>query len=219
MTLLDGFSGYGGFHLALEQAGFKFDKVYFSEIDKHAIANYKYNFPNSIYAGSITTISTATIPEGIDIFTFGFPCQDLSIAGKRKGLEGGSRSSLFFEAVRIIDEFRPKHFIAENVKGFYSSNKGMDIITAIEVLTYLNKDCPQYDVECQLCNTSWLLPQNRERIFIVGHLRNTGSKQIFPIGENDARATKGAVETTTIRTLTGGGNSGGMHLSMTLLRV
>ncbi len=184
MVYLDGFSGYGGFHLGLEQAGFKFDKVYFSEIDKNAIANYKYNFPNSIYAGSITTISRNTIPEGIDLFTFGWPCQDNSIAGKRKGQSAGTRSGLLYEAVRIINEFKPRHFIAENVTGLLSVNEGVDYIKAIELLSVFNESCPQYDIEMQLLNTKWVLPQNRERLYFVGHLRGTGSRQIFPLGED-----------------------------------
>lgn len=184
MIYLDGFSGYGGFHLGLEEAGFVFDKVYFSEIDKNAIANYKYNFPNSIYAGSITTISRNTIPEGIDLFTFGWPCQDNSIAGKRKGQSAGTRSGLLYEAVRVINEFKPRHFIAENVPGLLSVNEGIDYIEAIRLLSIFNESCPQYDIEMQLLNTKWVLPQNRERLYFIGHLRGTGSRQIFPIGEN-----------------------------------
>ncbi len=205
MNYLDGFSGYGGFHLALEEAGFKFDKVYFSEVDKHAIANYKYNFPNSIYAGPIQSINRTTIPEGIDIFSFGWPCQDNSIAGKRKGQSGGTRSGLLSEAVRVIDEFKPRHFIAENVPGLLSVNKGVDYIEAIRLLCVFNEGCPQYDIEMQLLNTKWFLPQNRERLFFVGHLRGTGCRQIFPIGKNDCRVDEGAGEAASVRTLTGGG--------------
>ncbi len=117
MTLLDGFSGYGGFHIGLERAGFHFHKVYYSEINKYAIANYSYNFPNSIYAGSIDTICTSGIIPNIDFFTFGWPCQDNSIAGKRKGQKSGTRSGLLYEAVNIIDKFRPRNFVAENVAG------------------------------------------------------------------------------------------------------
>lgn len=209
MVYLDGFSGYGGFHLGLEQAGFKFDKVYFSEIDKHAVACYKHNFPNSIYVGSITTIQRDTIPEGLDLFTFGWPCQDNSIAGKRKGQSGGTRSGLLNEAVRVIDIFKPRHFIAENVPGLLSVNKGIDYVKAVELLCVFNESCPQYDVEMQLLNTKWLLPQNRERLFFVGHLRNTSCRQIFPIGENDVRTSKRAGETTVVRTLTRGGIQAG----------
>jgi DNA (cytosine-5)-methyltransferase 1 len=186
MTYLDGFSGYGGFHLGFEQAGWEFDEVYFSEIDKYAIANYQYNFPKSKYAGSITTISRESIPS-IDLFTFGWPCQDNSIAGKRKGQTGGTRSGLLHEAVRIINEFKPRNFVAENVLGLLSVNKGIDIIESLKLLSYLNESCPQYDIEMQLLNTRWVLPQNRERVFFVGHLRGSGSRQVFPIGEEGFR--------------------------------
>jgi DNA (cytosine-5)-methyltransferase 1 len=182
VNYLDGFSGYGGFHLGLDKAGFHFDNVYFSEIDKHAIANYSYNFPNSIYVGSITDVSRGTIPS-IDLFTFGWPCQDNSIAGKRRGQREGTRSGLLHQAVRVINEFKPRNFIAENVFGLLSVNEGYDIIESLELLSYLNESCPQYDIEMQLLNTRWVLPQNRERLFFVGHLRGSGSRQIFPIGE------------------------------------
>lgn len=205
LNYLDGFSGYGGFHLALEQAGFEFNKCYFSEIDPHAIANYMYNFPNSIYAGLIQSITRDTIPDGIDLFTFGWPCQDNSIAGKRKGQSAGTRSGLLDEAVRIIDEFKPGHFIAENVPGLLSVNKGIDFIKATELLCVFNEGCPQYDVEMQLLNTKWFLPQNRERLYFVGHLRGTGSREVFPFGENFARPTEGTSGAATVRTITGGG--------------
>lgn len=180
MIYLDGFSGYGGFHLALENAGFKFSQCYFSEMDKHAIANYSYNFPNSIYAGLIQHINRTTIPH-IDLFSFGWPCQDNSIAGKRKGQSGGTRSGLLYEAVRILHEYRPRHFVAENVTGLLSVNKGIDYIEAIKILAYLGESCPQYDIEMQLLNSSLVLPQSRDRLFFVGHLRNSGSRQVFPI--------------------------------------
>lgn len=182
---LDGFSGYGGFHRGLELAGFKFSEVYYSEIDKHAIANYSYNYPNSIYAGSIDTICAGGIVKDIDLFTFGWPCQDNSIAGKRKGQRTGTRSGLLFESIKIIGHFKPRHFIAENVPGLLSVNKGIDIVESLEVLAYLNESCPQYDIEMQLLNTHWFLPQHRERLYFVGRLRGTGAGQIFPIGEGD----------------------------------
>ncbi len=180
---LDLFSGYGGFHKAIEEAGFRFRETYFSEIDKHAIANYSYNFPKSQYVGAIQSISESTCGK-LDLITFGWPCQDNSIAGKRKGQQSGTRSGLLYEAVRLIGQYRPRNFIAENVKGLYSVNSGVDFRNAIEVLAYLNESLPQYDIELQLCNTRWVLPQNRERIFIIGHLRGTGSRQVFPIGED-----------------------------------
>jgi DNA (cytosine-5)-methyltransferase 1 len=184
MIYLDGFSGYGGFHLGLELAGFNFTECYFSEVDKYAIANYKYNFPKSKYAGSIKDISGGTLP-GLDVFTFGWPCQDNSVAGKRKGQSAGTRSGLLYEAVRIIDIYKPWLFIAENVKGLLSVNGGIDFFEALKVLAYLNSELPQYDIEMQLLNTRWLLPQNRERLYFVGHLRERGSRKILPIGQDD----------------------------------
>lgn len=187
MNYLDGFSGYGGFHKAFENSGWKFDKCYYSEIDKYAIANYSHNFKNSIYAGSIDTICKSGIIPSIDIFTFGWPCQDNSIAGNRKGQQSGTRSGLLYEAAKIINKFKPRNFLAENVVGLLSVNKGIDIVESFKILAFLNESCPQYDIEMQLLNTRWLLPQNRERLFFIGHLRGSGSRQIFPIGEDNIR--------------------------------
>ena len=224
IVLIELFSGIGGFAKGLADAGFNITNNYFSEVDKHAIANYKYNFPNAEYIGSVLTVSGRTIrerhPEATIYVTFGFPCQDNSIAGKRKGTVRGTRSGLLFEAGRICLESKCEIFIAENVKGLYSVNKGVDFQEALEFLTYLDTDSPQYTVEQQLLNTSWLLPQNRERTYFVGHIGTRGIRRIFPITEDDCRVIEGASDTTTVRTFTGGGgNSGGMHSSMTLLRV
>ena len=220
---IDLFSGLGGFHEGLIRGGFNFTHHYFSEIDTHAIANYKYNYPNAEYIGSVLDVSGHEIrrkhPTAKIIITGGFPCQDISIAGNRKGLVAGTRSSLISEAVRIIAECSPQTFIIENVKGLSSVNEGTGIIKTINLLTFLNTDSPQYTVEVQLLNTKWVLPQNRERYYFVGHSRTRSVKRIFPITENDCRATEGASNATTVRTLTGGGHSGGMHSSMTLLRV
>jgi DNA (cytosine-5)-methyltransferase 1 len=184
MILLDLFSGIGGFHLGLEKAGFQFKKVLFSEIDKHAIANYKYNFKNAEYAGSVTDIKGSNIPRP-NIFTFGSPCQDFSISGKRKGMDG-ERSVLIKEAIRLIDETRPDVFIWENVKGTFSSNNGADFWAIIQAFTNVGG----YRLDWQLLNTAWFLPQNRERIYLVGHLDGRSKPGVFPIGtvsrENNA---------------------------------
>lgn len=223
IVIISLFSGIDGFAKGLINAGFNITHHYFSEIDKHAIANCKYNFPNAEYIGSVTNVSGYEIrakhPSAKIIITFGWPCQDNSIAGKRKGHKPGTRSSLLFEAGRIIRECKPQTFIAENVKGLFSVNAGNDFYEAIRFLTYLDTDSPQYTVEMQLLNTSWVLPQNRERTYFVGHLGTECIKRIFPITENDCRAIEGSGNATSVRTLTGGGNSGGMHSSMTLLRV
>ncbi|MBK7665845.1 MAG: DNA (cytosine-5-)-methyltransferase [Sphingobacteriaceae bacterium] len=152
--------------------------IIFSEIDKYAVANYQYNFKNSINLGDVTKINTKKIKRP-NIICFGSPCQDISIAGKRKGLKG-KRSNLFFEAVRIIRECRPDVFIFENVKGLFSSNQGKDF----EVILQTFADLGIYDIQWQLLNTSWFLPQNRERVYFVGCLRGKTQSQIFPIGES-----------------------------------
>lgn len=207
---IDLFAGTGGMHQGLLDAGFTFTHHYFSEIDKHAIANYKYNYPYAQYIGSVLHVSGTEIrakhPTAKIIVTFGWPCQDNSIAGKRKGHRAGTRSVLLFQAGRIVLESKAQHFIAENVKGVFSVNEGYDFYEAVRFLTYLNSDSPQYTVEMQLLNTSWLLPQNRERIYFVGHLAETGRsvKRIFPITENNFGAIEGVCNPSTVRTITGG---------------
>ena len=209
---LDLFSGIGGFARGLELAGFTFDKHYFSEIDKHAIANYTYNFNNSQYAGDIRTISERTIEGRPNIITFGFPCQDLSVAGKGKGLSG-ERSGLFFEAIRLIEMFRPEVFIFENVKGLLSSNNGKDFELVLRAIA----DLGIYECEWQLLNTAWVLPQNRERVYFIGHLTGRSKSRVFPFTEANTRNFKGQSETAIVRTITAGGHSGGHHSGMTII--
>lgn len=181
IVYLDLFSGTGGFAKGLQNAGFSFRKHYFSEIDKYSVANYQYNFRNAKNIGDIQKVKGKQI-ERPNIITFGSPCQDISIAGKFKGLKG-KRSSLFFEAVRIIRECRPDVFIFENVKGLFSSNEGKDFEVVLQTLA----DIGLYECQWQLLNTCWFLPQNRERIYLVGHLRGTSTPQIFPFGESHQR--------------------------------
>ena len=108
INLLDLFSGIGGFHKGLEQAGFEIGWNGFSDVDKYANAVYQYNYPEAINLGSITTIRHKELPK-IDCITFGSPCQDFSIAGKRQGMQG-DRSSLITEAIRLITALRPRFF-------------------------------------------------------------------------------------------------------------
>ena len=173
---LDLFSGIGGFHLGFERAGFKVNS-FFSEVDKHAIAVYKQQFKESKYVGSVTDVRGADLPT-IDLITFGSPCQDFSTAGKRKGMEG-ERSSLIVEAIRLIHECRPRVFVWENVKGTFSSNNGEDFAAIIQEFANIGG----YRLEWQLLNTSWFLPQNRERIYLVGYSATPGRgwQGVFPI--------------------------------------
>lgn len=177
---LDLFSGIGGFHLGFERAGFEVNS-YFSEIDKYAIQVYKDKFKDSNYVGSVTDVRGGDLPD-IDLITFGSPCQDFSLAGKRKGL-GGERSSLISEAIRLIREKRPRVFVWENVKGTFSSNNRQDFAAILQAFTNIGG----YRLEWQLLNTKWFLPQNRERIYLVGYLGDGSGGQIFPIGESNKR--------------------------------
>lgn len=110
------------------------------------------------------------------VVTFGFPCQDLSVAGKRQGL-AGNRSGLFFEAIRVIRELKPEVFIFENVKGLLSSDGGADFVRCLREIANLGI----YVCQWQLVNTSWILPQNRERIYFVGCLGEFSGRQVFPL--------------------------------------
>jgi DNA (cytosine-5)-methyltransferase 1 len=184
---LDLFSGIGGFHLGFERAGYEVTS-YFSEIDQHAIAVYKHQFPTSTYVGSVTNVRGADLPR-IDLITFGSPCQDFSLAGKRLGMEG-QRSSLVLEAIRLISECRPSVFVWENVKGTFSSNDGADFWAIIQAFT----DIGGYRLEWQLLNTSWFLPQNRERIYLVGYSTTPSGRGVFPIAANGRKALEPSIK-------------------------
>ena len=244
MKIIDLFSGIGGFSLGFQRAGYQFTEHYFSEIDKHAIANYKYNFPHAKYIGDITTLHGGDFTD-IDIITFGSPCQDFSLAGRRAGLKG-AKSSLIEYAIALIAHIRPGIFIWENVKGAFSSNAGADFWAIIQAFANLG----DYTIEWQLLNTSWVLPQNRERIYLVGHLAGRSIPGVFPIRKDDklldrktrkkgwrggnfktslartitARYSKmGSYDTYIVpkvaATLTGGGHSGGLHSDMTVIQL
>ena len=205
MNHLDLFSGIGGFSLGLKKV-FDIKHTYYSEIDKYAIDVYKNNFKNITYVKSVTDVRGGELP-GIDIITFGSPCQDFSMAGKRKGM-AGARSSLISEAIRLIEECRPSFFIWENVKGTFSSNNGADFWAIIQAFTNIGG----YRLEWQLLNTKWFLPQNRERIYLVGCLGKGSGQQIFPITEsnrkiNDIQRQQGNTCTLTTRYEAGGNGS------------
>lgn len=175
MRYIDLFSGIGGFALGLKQAGIEFEEHWFSEIDKNAINIYKKHFPKAKELGDVRAIRDFSGIKA-DIITFGFPCQDLSVAGKRRGL-AGARSGLFFEAMRIIRELKPKYFIFENVKGLLTNNRGADFVRCLREIA----DIGLYECEWQLVNTRWVLPQNRERVYFVGRLGGLSGAKIFPL--------------------------------------
>jgi len=160
---IDLFAGIGGFRLAFQNIGGKC--VFTSEWDKYSKKTYEANF-GEIPFGDITKSETKSyIPDGFDVLCAGFPCQSFSIAGKRGGFED-TRGTLFFDVAEIIKKKQPKAFFLENVKGLRSHDKGKTLET---ILNTLRNDLG-YDVpEPQIINAKEFgVPQNRERIFIVG---------------------------------------------------
>ena len=213
------FSGIGGFERGLEQASettnTNFECVGYSEIDKHAIQTYERHYNHDAY-GSATEIDPATIPN-FDLLVGGFPCQAFSIAGKRGGFND-TRGTLFFDIARILRHHRPANFILENVKGLLSHDGGATFRTIITTLTELG-----YGVEWQVLNSKdFGVPQNRERVYIVGHFATAGgsARAVLPFtGPGNPNTTVGqSAETAVARTFTAGGNSGGNHSGMTIIK-
>lgn len=208
MTFIDLFAGVGGFRRGLELAGHKC--IGFCEWDKYATASYismhcitekqreflktlnlkkrqkeilkSEYFNGEWYANDIRNVNAWNIPKA-DCWTFGAPCQDFSIAGKRAGL-AGERSSLIQEVFRILEELeeenKPEWLIYENVKGMFSSNRGLDYLSIVCEMDRLG-----YNIEWQNINSKWFVPQNRERIYTIGHIRGKCGEKIFPITETN----------------------------------
>lgn len=151
----------------------------YSEIDKYAIKVYERHFNGHKNYGDATKINPRELPD-FDLLVGGFPCQAFSIAGKRAGFDD-TRGTLFFDVARILKEKQPRHLVLENVKGLLSHDSGRTFTTIIGVLTDLG-----YFVEWQVLNAKdFGVPQNRERIFIVGHLGGFGGRKVFPITGTD----------------------------------
>ena len=209
-TAVSLFAGVGGFDLALERNGVKV--VASVEIDKKAQEVLKKHFPQSTIFGDITGVTgEQLIAAGFEprngIITGGFPCQDLSVAGKRAGL-GGARSGLFWEICRLLDETRAQNFILENVPGLLSSNQGADMAVVLEALVERG-----YRIAYRVLDAQHFgVPQRRRRVFIVGCLGDSGRspEEILAIGESRARyleTSKSARKDTATAVATGAGNS------------
>jgi len=211
MKYLSLFSGIGGFELGIQQAYDDISKakrkqqgrfsqnctnsnqsslatkqptcIGYSEIDKYAIQVYNKHFNHKNY-GDITKINEKELPD-FDLICGGFPCQSFSIAGKRMGFKD-TRGNLFFEIARIIKEKQPRLLLLENVKGLLFHEQGRTFRTIISTLDELGYDC-QWQV---LNSKNFGVPQNRERVFIVGHLRGTSRPEVFPIGEANENSFK-----------------------------
>lgn len=208
MKFLDFFSGIGGFRLGMEMAGH--ECVGHCEIDKFADRSYRamHNVKeNEWYADDITRVKPEELPEA-DCYCFGFPCQAFSIAGNRRGFED-TRGTLFFEVMRLAKERKPRILFAENVKGLLNHDRGRTFGIIISTMDELG-----YDVEWQVLNSAAFgVPQNRERVFIVGHLRGTGGRKVFPIREGDKKSSGVSRQTSnTITARTGAANSTGTYV-------
>lgn len=189
LTFLDFFAGVGGFRRGMEQAGHtclghcewdKFANKSYEAI--HDVKEYEW------FGKDIRDVRANELPKS-DVWCFGFPCQDISVAGKQLGFDG-KRSSLFFTVTRLVrnteEESRPKYLFIENVKNLFSVNGGTDFLKLLIELDEIG-----YDAEWQLLNTkNFGLPQNRERVFIIGHLRGGSGRKVFPIGGSNEKTIK-----------------------------
>ena len=201
MRFIELFAGIGGFRYGLEACNNRrslqgqgaetvhgripntpaqlreYECVYSNEWDKYAASIYRRHY-GKIDQRDITTVDVSEIPEH-NLLTGGFPCQAFSVAGKRLGFED-TRGTLFFEIARILKHHRPGHLLLENVKGLLSHDEGQTFSTILGVLTDLG-----YRTEWMVLNSKHFgVPQNRERVFIIGHLRGECRGQVFPVGEN-----------------------------------
>jgi DNA (cytosine-5)-methyltransferase 1 len=185
VKFIDLFAGIGGFRLGMESAGH--ECVAFCEIDKFARESYKaiHNTEGEIELHDITTVTDEKIRNigHVDVICGGFPCQAFSIAGARRGFED-TRGTLFFEIARFAAILKPKYLFLENVKGLLNHDKGDTFETILSALDELG-----YDVEWQVLNSKdFGVPQNRERVFIIGHLRGERGRKVFPIGGEDEKS-------------------------------
>ena len=178
LKLLSLFTGIGGFEKALERLNIDYELVGFSEIDKFAIKSYCaiHNVPENKNLGDITKINIDKIPD-FDLLTWGFPCQDISIAGRMEGIKKGTRSGLYYEGYKILKAKRPGISIIENVKNLTSKRFKEQFETILKDIEELG-----YNNYWQVLNAkNYSVPQNRERIFIVSIRKDIDKNNfVFP---------------------------------------
>ena len=184
MKFLDLFSGIGGFRLGLQRAGH--EPVGWVEIDKFARQSYQamYDTTDEWTAADINKVTDEEWREfngTVELITGGFPCQSFSIAGKREGFLNKTKGTLFFEVARAVKQIKPRFVFLENVKGLLNHDKGNTFRTILNTFDELG-----YDVQWRVLNSKdFGVPQNRERVYIVGHLRGDSGREVFSIfGEN-----------------------------------
>jgi DNA (cytosine-5)-methyltransferase 1 len=180
MRFLDLFAGIGGFRLGMSMAGH--ECVGYVEWDNFARKSYEaiHDTKGEWTAHDITRVTDDDVRRigSVDIICGGFPCQAFSVAGKREGFRD-TRGTLFFEIMRFASILRPQYLFLENVKGLLNHEGGDTFETILRTMDELG-----YDAEWQVLNSKdYEVPQNRERVFIIGHLRGTSTRKVFPIGE------------------------------------
>ena len=186
MKFIDFFAGIGGFHSGLEKAGM--ECIGWCEFDKFAQKSYRamYDTTNLWFGEDVTRVKGSELPKA-DLWTFGFPCQDVSIAGKQKGLKKGTRSGLFYEMMRLLDECeenKPRWIMCENVKNLLSIDNGIGFLNVVGEMAERG-----YSVEWKVYNSKdYGVPQNRERVYIVGHYGESSGQPLLPIRRESAAA-------------------------------
>lgn len=185
MKVLSLFSGIGAFEKALDNLQIPYELAGFSEIDKYAVKSYCaiHGVDESMNLGDITKIDEKALPKDIDLITYGFPCQDISLAGKQKGLFNNdgtqTRSGLFFEALRIIEATKPKIAIAENVKNL----TGKKFKEQFELVLKSLEEAGYNNYWKVLNAKDYGIPQNRERVFIISIRKDIDDGEFeFPEG-------------------------------------
>ena len=175
MKYIDLFGGIGGFRYGIEKAtNGKWECVYYCDKDKHATKTYNKNFNENWEATDITTLDPNKLPE-FDVLCGGFPCQSFSIAGRRRGFKD-TRGTMFFEIARILEIKRPSYVFLENVKGLLNHDEGKTFRVILQSLDELG-----YDVQWMVLNSKFHgVPQNRERVFIIGNTRKKPRQEILP---------------------------------------
>lgn len=185
MKFIDFFAGIGGFHSGMELAGH--ECVGYVEWDRYARQSYEsiYKTEGMYTANDIQQIRNGNELPQADVWCFGSPCTNISIAGDRTGLRGEA-SSMFFEVMRLLQDqeevYRPAFLFMENVRNLLSCNKGWDFATVLYQMEQAG-----YDVEWQVINSKEVIPQNRDRIFVIGHKRGVKTGKVFPIDVRDYR--------------------------------
>lgn len=188
MTFIDFFAGIGGFHSGFEKAGMKC--IGWCEFDKYAQKSYRaiYDTEGLWFKDDVRKVRGWELPRAA-VWTFGFPCQDVSIAGKQKGIKRGTRSGLFFEIMRLLDEAednKPRWLIAENVKNLLSIDGGWGFFAVLSEMAARG-----YSIEWKVYNSKdYGVPQNRERVYVAGYLGRRCERALLPTARKSERTLK-----------------------------